>query len=223
MAVITMSRELGSNGDRIADLLCEELGYCRVDKAMLTQIAQEAGVDTDAILEVEQSFRKRARLVSDEMTSLYRKQSSAFEKARPVDDVTYAQVVKETLEDFARAGDALIIGRGGQMVLRNWPNTLHVRLFASLDVRIKRLMDQENIPESEARRRIAISDEKRREYIRRMHNNADWRNLKYYDLAIDTSRLSPEVAVQMIIAAARAIDERQEQTEQQMLERFAFA
>ena len=56
-----------------------------------------------------------------------------------------------------------------------------------------------------------------------MHNNADWRNLKYYDLAIDTSRLSPEVAVQMIIAAARAIDERQEQTEQQMLERFAFA
>ena len=45
MAVITISRELGSGGDRIVDMLCEELGYCRVDKAFLSQIAQEAGVD----------------------------------------------------------------------------------------------------------------------------------------------------------------------------------
>ena len=216
MAVITISRELGSDGDRIANLLCEELGYCRVDKAMLTKIAQEAGVNTDAILEVEQSFRKRARLVSGEMTSLYRKQASVFEKDRAVDDVTYAQVVKETMEEFARAGNALIIGRGGQMVIRDWPNTLHVRLFASLDVRVQRLMAQENISEAEARSRIVKSDEKRRRYIRHMHNNADWRNLKYYDLAIDTSRISPEIAAQMIIAAAQAIDERQARAEQQL-------
>jgi len=216
MAVITISRELGSNGDRIADLLCEELGYCRVDKAMLTHIAQEAGVDTDAILDVEQSFSKRARLVSGEMTSLYRKQTSVFEKARPVDDVTYAQVVRETMEEFARAGNALIIGRGGQMVLRDWSNTLHVRLFASLDVRARRLMEQENITEAEARRRIGASDEKRRQYIRRVHNNADWRNLKYYDLAIDTSRITPEIAAQMIMAAAKAIDERQKLAEEEI-------
>jgi len=216
MAVITISRELGSNGDRIADLLCEELGYCRVDKAMLTHIAQEAGVDTDAILDVEQSFSKRARLVSGEMTSLYRKQTSVFEKARPVDDVTYAQVVRETMEEFARAGNALIIGRGGQMVLRDWSNTLHVRLFASLDVRVRRLMRQENITEAEARRRIGASDEKRRQYIRRVHNNADWRNLKYYDLAIDTSRITPEIAAQMIMAAAKAIDERQKLAEEEI-------
>jgi hypothetical protein len=49
-----------------------------------------------------------------------------------------------------------------------------------------------------------------------MHNNADWRNLKYYDLAIDTSRIAPEVAAQMIIAAAKAIDERQAQAERQL-------
>ena len=50
MAVITISRELGSEGDRIADLLCQELGYCRVDKDMLTHIAEEAGVDVEVVL-----------------------------------------------------------------------------------------------------------------------------------------------------------------------------
>ena len=64
MAVITISRELGSEGDKIADLLCQELGYRRVDKAMLTQIAEEAGVDVEAVLAMERSFATRAKLVS---------------------------------------------------------------------------------------------------------------------------------------------------------------
>lgn len=50
MAVITISRELGSEGERIADLLCRELGYCRLDRDMLAQIAGEAGVDIEAVL-----------------------------------------------------------------------------------------------------------------------------------------------------------------------------
>jgi len=42
MAVITISRELGSEGDKIADLVCETLGYRRVDKSIMIEIAEEA-------------------------------------------------------------------------------------------------------------------------------------------------------------------------------------
>lgn len=204
MAVITISRELGSEGDKIADLVCAALGYARVDKDMLLHIAEEAGVNVAAVLEMERGVTRRARLVSGEMTSLYRKQASAFERRGAIDDKTYAQVLQEAMERFAQAGNAVIVGRGGQMVLRAWPGALHVRLYAPETVRVQRLVARESISQAAAQHRIKQSDERKRQYIRQMHKNADWRNLKYYHLAIDTSRIPPETAAQIIVSAAKA-------------------
>lgn len=204
MSVITISRELGSEGDKIAEMLCNTLGYCKVGKEMLMQIAEEAGVNVEAILAMEAGFVKRARLVSGEMTSLYRKQATAFEKRGVLDDKTYAKVVRETLEDYARQGNALIVGRGGQMVLKDFPGVLHVRLFATENIRMHRLAEREGISEREALQQIQQSDEQKRQYIRHMFKNADWRNSKYYHLIIDTGRIPAEAAAKMITVAATA-------------------
>jgi cytidylate kinase len=203
MTVITISRELGSEGDRIADLLCQELGTCRVDKDMLSQIAREAGVDVEAVLAKEKAVLGRARLISRDMTSLYSKDPSAFEGKSAVDDQTYARIVRQTMEDFARQGNGVIVGRGGQMILRDWPGALHVRLYAPLEVRVQRIMQRFDISEEQARRRVTRSDEQKRQYIRHMHNNASWKDQKYYHLAINTGAISPQVAARIIMLAAR--------------------
>jgi cytidylate kinase len=203
MAVITISRELGSEGDKIADLLCDELGYCRVDKAMLTNIAEEAGVDIESVLAKERDVTRKPRLISDQMTSLYGKQPDAFGKKDDMDDQTYARVVRETMERFAREGNVIIVGRGGQMVLRDFPTALHVRLYAPPHVRVRRLMQRMNISEAEAARRIDRSDERKRQYIRHMHGNANWKDLKHYHLAINTAPISSQVAARIIILAAK--------------------
>jgi cytidylate kinase len=203
MAVITISRELGSEGDKIADLACKELGYRRVDKAILLQIAEAAGVDVEAVLEKERGFTKRARLISSDLTSLYRKQPTAFEGRSGLDDQTYNEVTRKTLEEFAEQGDAVIVGRGGQMVLRDWPTALHVSVYAPLEVRIQRLQLRESITAREAQRRITESDEQKRQYIRYMHNNASWKDPKHYHLTINTGHVSPETAAQIIILAAK--------------------
>ncbi len=201
MAVITISRELGSEGDNIAEILCQTLGHKRVDKAILTQIAEEAGVDVEAVLAKERSVTSGPRLVSGEMTSLYRKQPTAFEKKSALDDQTYDRVLREAMERFAKEGNVIIVGRGGQMILRDWPTALHIRLYAPLEERVQRLMQRENISEPEAKRRVTRSDEQKRQAIRQMHNNAEWTNLKYYHLAIDTARIPPEVAAKIIVLA----------------------
>jgi cytidylate kinase len=201
MGVITISRELGSEGDKIADLLCDRLGYCRVDKAMLMGIAEDAGVDVDALLEAERQLSRKPRLISGDLTSLYRKLPSAFEKEGVVDEATYARVLRETMERYAAGGEAVIVGRGAQMVLRNWPDALHVHLYAAVEVRARRLMGRFSISEADARQRIEISDEQKRQYIRYMHQNADWKSLKYYHLSINTGRISPPVAADIILQA----------------------
>ncbi|MDF1513798.1 MAG: cytidylate kinase-like family protein, partial [Anaerolineae bacterium] len=179
-------------------------GYCKVGKELVLQIAEEAGVDVDAILAMEASFIQRARLVSGEMTSLYRKQATAFEKRGALDDKTYAKVVRDTLEDYARQGDALIVGRGGQMILRDFPGVLHVRLFAGEHIRMQRIAEREGVSEGVALRMVQQSDEQKRQYIRHMFNNADWRNSKYYHLIMDTGRINPEAAAKMISIAVQS-------------------
>jgi cytidylate kinase len=208
MAVITISREEGSNGDLIADLLCDHLGYCRVDKALLTSIAQEAGVDVEAVLEKERAVTNKPRLISDQMTSLYGRKPSAFGKSGSMDDQTYARVVREAMERYAREGNAVIIGRGGQMVLRDWPSALHVHLYAPLKVRVERLKERQQISDLEAKRRIAASDERKRLYVRQAHANANWKDLKHYNLAIDTGAISAETAAEMIIRATKDRDQK---------------
>jgi cytidylate kinase len=208
MAVITISRELGSGGDEIADLLCQELGYCRIDKDLLTKIAEEAGVDVEAVLSKERAVTRRPKLVSSDMTSLYRKDPSAFGRQDAIDDQTYARVVRETMEKYAQKGDAIIVGRGGQMILQDWPTALHVHLYAPVEVRVRRLVERLDISEAEAQRRIERSDEQKRQYIRLVHQNANWKNLKYYHLAIDTGRIPPQIAAQMITLAAGGANER---------------
>lgn len=209
MAVITISREMASGGDQVVDLLCDELGYCRVDKTMLAQIAEEAGVDVKAVLAKERDVASKPKLISDQMTSLYGRQPGAFTRQDSMDDPTYARIVRETLEKIAREGNAIIVGRGGQIVLRDWPNTLHVHLYAPPEARIQNLIEQQGLAKLEAQRRIERSDEQKRLYIRNMHRNADWKDLKYYHLAIDTSRIPPETAAQMIVIAARQIESKQ--------------
>jgi cytidylate kinase len=206
MAVITISRELGSEGDRIVEILCERLGYCRVDKAMLAQIAKQAGVNVEAVLEKEKSVAQKPRLISDQMTSLYGRAPGAFGHGGGLDDQTFARIVTETMEQFARQGNAIIVGRGGAMVLRDWPTALHVHLHASSEVRTERLMKRFGISELEAKRRIAASDEQKRLYFRNMHGNANWKDLKHYHLAINTTHLSAEAAVEIITVAARQRD-----------------
>jgi cytidylate kinase len=207
MAVITVSREFGSGGNRVVDLLCDELGYCRVDKAMLSEIASEAGVDVKAVLAKERDVTAKPRLISNQMTSLYGRQPTAFGRTGEIDDQTYARIVRETMEKHANAGEAIIVGRGGQIILHEWPNALHIHLYASSERRVQNLTERYGITRLDAQRRIERSDERKRLYIRNLHKNANWKDLKYYHLAIDSGSIPAEAVVKLVVTAAKSISE----------------
>jgi cytidylate kinase len=206
MAVITVSRELGSSGAKVIDLLCDKLGYCRVDKAVLSQIAQEAGIDVKAVLAHERDVTRKPKLISNQMTSLYGRQPTAFGKKGNIEDQVYSRIVRETLTKYAQEGNATIVGRGGQIILQDWPTALHVHLYAPKAARIQELVTRYKVSRLDAERRIERSDEQKRMYIRNLHKNADWKDLKYYHLAIDTSRVSTETAAEIIMLAVAELD-----------------
>ena len=61
-------------------------------------------------------------------------------------------LVHGTIEASCKWGNIVIIGRGGQGILKDKPGVLHVRIEAPLDIRVKRIQDQEN------GRRVIVND-----------------------------------------------------------------
>jgi hypothetical protein len=97
----------------------------------------------------------------------------------------------------------VIVGRGGQVLLKNIPGTLHVRIFAPFNLRVKRLVERERIDEKHAVRMFRQSDHDSAGYIHSFFN-ADWNDASLYDLLINTEKLSPATAVQLIIDSVQS-------------------
>lgn len=205
MGVITVSRELGSEGTDIAHMVAERLGYECLDRELIAAIAREAGVEEGHISNKEEAISARPRIVGPEMAALFRRQRYASPRPREaLGDQAYIELVRKMIYDRAEAGDVVVLGRGGQMVLRNWPRGLHVHVTAPSEVRVARVAQKREIGHQLAERVVCESDRQRRDYIRHFYSNAGWRNPTYYHLIVDTSRIPPQVATEIIILALKA-------------------
>lgn len=205
MGVITISRELGSRGTEIAHIVAEKLGYECLDRELIAAIAKEAGVKEAHVSDKEEGISARLRIVGPEMTAFFRRQQYASHRPREaLGDQVYLELVHKIIREHAKRGDVVVLGRGGQMVLRDWPGALHVHITAPLDVRAARMAEERKISRQLAERLVRESDRRKRDYIRHFYNNADWRNPRYYHLIIDTGRIPLEVAAEIIIRAVRS-------------------
>ena len=205
MSVITISRVSGSRGTDIAHLVAEGLGFECLDRELIATIAREAGVDEAQVSGKEDSISGRPRIVGPEMTAFFRRQRYTSPQPREaLGDQAYIELVRKVVYDRAETGNVVVLGRGGQMVLRNWPGALHVYITAPLEVRVARVVQERGTGRQLAERLVRESDRRRRDYIRHFYDNADWRNPRYYHLIVDTERIPPEVAAELIILAARS-------------------
>jgi cytidylate kinase len=123
----------------------------------------------------------------------------------PVFDTRRAvlEITQHLIKESARAGNVIIVGRGGAYILRDFEGALHVFLRAAEAVRVKAVMARLKLSEDEARRRLKQTDENWTAYIKQVYGHE--RNLaSHYDLVLDTGRLGYKATVAAILAALRA-------------------
>lgn len=202
MSVITISRELGSEGTRVAEMVAQHFATHCVDKEVLAEMARQAGVPVEVIAEAEEKLLARPMGVSDEMRAFWSVRRS---DGRVLTEAYFVQHLSEAFKLLAAEGNVVFVGRGAQLVLKDHPGALHIHLYAPLAVRAVRIQQRRNLPTSEAAQRIVrAADEQRRNWFRHFFNNADWKNPKHYHLLIDTGRIPPELASSLIVQAAQA-------------------
>jgi len=178
MAIITVSRQLGSFGDEIAQKVANGLNYECVDKTKIEEALAIQGVPHN---EIEKYDEKKPAIWD----------SFIIQKSR------YLHLIRAVIYDFAGENNTVILGRGGQVLLKNLPGALHVRIVAPSGVRLKRIMEREGYDERNGERILQRSDRDSSGYIRYFFS-ADWNDQNLYDMIINTKAISIDTAVEMI-------------------------
>jgi cytidylate kinase len=117
---------------------------------------------------------------------------------------SYVRMVGLVIRGLAREGNVLVVGRGGQVLLRKYPCALHVQIVAPMRDRINAVMTREGLPWRAAQSRVRASDRARFDYLRRYHD-VNWLDPTLYHLVLNTGRVSVVTAVNLIVSAHQAI------------------
>lgn len=204
MPVITISRQFGSYGDAVAELLCDRVGCPILDKSLLRRMAAEQGLKVDKRVESsEDQYRPwtlAERLLSavgppGRHPAIWAGYGSVVTR-----EGAAAVIASRLIHAAYEMGNVIIVGRGGQVVLRDKPHVLHVRLVAPLAVRIRRHQVRAGLAAEAAHKEVVDSDRGASDFIKRYYD-ADLDDPSLYDLIINTARVPLEDAAGLIVDA----------------------
>jgi cytidylate kinase len=108
----------------------------------------------------------------------------------------------ETIRRLAKAGNAVIVGRGGNFITADVSPSLHIRIIGSGNCRIRHYAAQRGISHAEAATEVARIDRGRKRYIKK-HFKKDIDDPIAYDLLINTDEFDIGQAVEVILCAIR--------------------
>jgi cytidylate kinase len=209
MAAITISREYGSQGNEIARLLCERLGYRYFDKSLMAQLGAQMDLAPDTIADLPEDKRYQARgllerlLATTPLPTISGDLGWSWAARAEAEEQTVRMSVK-IVESLIRAAheqdNVVVVGRAGQVVLRDMPNVLHVRAVAPVEQRIGRIQQIAALSADAARELVHRRDRGAADYVKSFYH-VDVNEPLLYDLVINTGKLTSSLVVDLICEA----------------------
>src|SRR5262245_34416922 len=173
MAIITISRLTGSGGREIATAIADALGFQFIDREKLESV------------------------IADQFPIRFEEMNRIKQDPR-----VYGEIVRSAIAEVARSHNVVVLGSGAQFLFAKVRAALHVQIVAPLPYRIARVMRFAKVDKEGAERIVRERDEAKQSFLEHLYN-ADWRDPSHYDLVLNLDRFSNDVAVNIIIEAAK--------------------
>ena len=217
MAVITISRQYGSGGNIVAIRLAEMLGYRIFDKKLMANVAHEAGLSESEIIDYSESDYKSQGFL-ERFTDLFGElrgekrtvkeishwiRQPSGERTRIIQALDAGQavdIVRSTVRAAYKHGNLIIVGRGGQMILADEPDVLHVRVVAPLEKRIKTIQAVQSLGYIEAENLVRERDRAMATYVKRFYD-LDVPDATPYHMVLNTGKWNVDTIARVIINA----------------------
>jgi cytidylate kinase len=204
--------------------VAKALGYQYMDKELIVRVALEAGVPVSEVEcfdeqpehPIMRALRKflappHPGVVSDmggevwggpvAFPVLSKEEASELSI---LDEDAYVQMTQRIVLRLANDGSVVIMGRGSQAYLAGRSDSLHVRVVAPRDARIKTVMEEDEVTKTEAQKKIRRMDEQRVRYIKR-HYGINWDSADHYHLVVNADQTGVGPASDVVVEAARQV------------------
>jgi hypothetical protein len=205
MPIVTIRGTLGSWAPEIGRQVADLLHADYVDRRIIAEVAVRLRRQEEEVSAKEMPPSSLLGRIAEAL-DLSMSSGVGFEGTYlptweiPLDDRRYLQALESVVKELARSPSMVIQGRGSQFILKNHPQALHVLTVAPVELRLKRVMESQNIEAAAARQEIARFDKGSREFIKR-YFQVSWEDPVQYDLAINTENLSVKDAASIVIDA----------------------
>jgi cytidylate kinase len=189
MAIVTVSHEMGSGGAELGTVLAERLGYRYVDQDMISQAARQYGVGEEKLSQVDET-------------------KPSFVERFDVETRRYITVLQSALLDVAEQDNVIIMGRGGQVLLRGIVHVLRLRVMAPFDLRVKRVMKKmagqmgETVDARTTAEMVRRNDQEKFGRMRYLYD-VDWSDPALYDVVLNTEKIAHEAGVDLVMGLLR--------------------
>ena len=196
MAVITISNEFNTQSQKVAAGVAEKLGYEYIGDQLLAQIAKELNLSKhEAETFLQTSKSSILRLVDRYTCSVVQRVVDGEHGC--LDDRAYYEKTLELVEKIYAEDNAIIVGWGGQCILKDKPNTLHVRLKKDTALKVQELVEKHEYSQKAAEKKVKQAEDDLKSYIKQYFNQ-DWNDARLYDLVIDMGKTSVDQAIEII-------------------------
>jgi cytidylate kinase len=200
MGVVTVSRQYGAGGRRVAPAIAQALGFTFVDREIAEEAARRIGMDP----KVAEARDERAPAVVEEIGLALAAATPGYglTVVAEWDDRTLAEATRRVITSLADAGGYVILGRGAQAILAERADTCHLSLVGEPRDRAQRVAAWQEVDIKEAAARCERVDAERANYLRRFYGR-DIRDPLLYDTILNTSRISLDVATDIAVEVSR--------------------
>jgi cytidylate kinase len=193
--VITIARGFGSGGRTIGKILAQRLNCNYYDNDLIKLASEESGINIEL-------FGKADEKVKSSLFKRYNRSYGEYvlspDSTEFVSDDNLFNYQAKIIRDLAESQDCVIIGRCGDYILRNDPNVLRLFIYANDETCVKNVVDLYGIMPSEAKKTIDKIDKSRAAYYK-YYTDKNWYDVSNYDLCLNTSGLSFDRAVDVIM------------------------
>ena len=175
--IVTISREYGSGGHYVGEILARNLGVKFFDKSLIKLIADASGLSKAYVSSSDESLKSAKYMYNND------------------DRIFIAE--ERVIKNIAKNESAVIVGRCADYILKDNKNVIKVFLYSDMESKIKRVVKYYNIEESEAKSVIKrINKERKKHY--KFYTNRNWSDFNNYDLAINVDKQGVEETAKMI-------------------------
>ncbi|MBR0287021.1 MAG: cytidylate kinase-like family protein [Bacteroidales bacterium] len=192
--IINVGRSFGSGGGFVAKAIGKKLGIPVYDNELISKVAEESGYSNTVFATGEEKS-----LFS--VSSFFASGRLSYLDNGYMNDNMLFNIQSEVIKNIADKGDAVIIGRCADYILRDRP-CLNVFVDGPEEYRIRRLMENEHLSEREAEKLMRRKDRTRETYYN-YYTFGSWGLASNYHLCVDSSLLGIEGTAEYIIDFGR--------------------